>query len=735
MSMPWFRSRRDDRAARRKLERRRRFSVELMEGRQLLSVAASSAPAPVYNTFTVSSTADSGTGSLRWAITESNQTPGYNTIDFDIPGDYLQTISPQSALPAITYPVTIDGTSEPGYDVNPMIILNGSSAGSSANGLTIESADVTVKGLAIDSFSGDGILVDGGAGDVINADDIGISPPGNLNLGNGILGVATAGNAPAGNLSGVVVESSADVTIENSTVSANTLYGVVLTGSSGSVVQGDDIGTNIGATTAVAYNGASLGNGQIGVLINGGSTSNTVGGTAAGTADVISGNGVYGVYISDSNTNGNVVEGDLIGTDYTGNNALGNDDGVDVANGAYDNTIGGTSTAARDVISGNHGDGVQLSTSGPGDLIEGDFIGIQASVTGALGNGRSGVTIQYGASGDTVSDCVISGNGVNGVWFLAASGDTIEGNLIGTNANGNGAIGNGSDGVAIEYGSTDNTIGGTTTAARNVISGNDWDGVHLYGGGVTGNVVEGNYIGTNAAGSGALANAASGVAVFGGASSNTIGGASTSDRNVISGNGVYGVYISDSGTMYNVVENDFIGTDQSGSFAVPNGTDGVIVQAGASVNALSYDVISGNNYDGVLFTGSGTDYNYVIDSLIGLNATANAFVINPQTYVSNVDGVHITNGAYGTSVAFNTIEGNLTGVEIDGSSTNNGVYDNTIAGNIAYGVVLNGTSGNSVMYNTIDSSDYGLVYEGGSPSGQDYGNSYSGDVYGNVVYF
>jgi parallel beta-helix repeat protein len=146
-------------------------------------------------------------------------------------------------------------------------------------------------------------------------------------------------------------------------------------------------------------------------------------------------------------------------------------------------------------------------------------------------------------------------------------------------------------------------------------------------------------------------------------------------------------------------------------------------------------VISGNRYDGVLFTGSGTNYNYVIDSEIGLNAAGSATVINPQTYVSNVVGVHITGGAYGTSIAFNMIDGNLTGVEIDGSSTNNAVYDNMIVGNIAYGVLLNGTWGNSVMYNTISLSAYGLVYEGGSAAGQDYGNSEYGNPYGNVVYF
>ena len=229
-----------------------------------------------------------------------------------------------------------------------------------------------------------------------------------------------------------------------------------------------------------------------------------------------------------------------------------------------------------------------------------------------------------------------------------------------------------------------------------------------------------------------------------GSSSNTIGGSSAADRNVISGNAGNGVNISDSGTQYNVVENDFIGTDATGRFAVPNGSDGVIVQSAASVNALSYDVISGNAAEGVLFTGSGTNYNYVIDSKIGLNAAGTAALIDPQTGYGNIVGVEIAYGASGTSVDFNTISGNVVGVEILGSSTNNGVYDNLIGtdatgqhavGNGAFGVLLELTSGNSVAYNTIDfSGEYGLFYYYSSP-GQDYGNGYSGDAYGSVITF
>lgn len=660
MSMTWFRSRRDDRNARRRQDRRRRFSVEMMEGRQMLS------------TFTVTSTADGGTGSLRAAITQSNQTPGANTIDFAVPGNYLHTISLQSALPTITNPVTIDGTSEGGYSGNPMIILDGSGAGASADGLTIEAADVTVRGLAIDSFAGDGIVVVGGNADVIDSDVVGLTPAGLVGP-SGLL--ATSGNAPAGNFSGVVVESSADVTISNSVISANRQYGINLVNTSDSTIEGDRVGTDSGGTTATAYNGSSLGNGIIGVLVDIGSTDNTIGGTSPAALDIISGNTIYGVYISGASTSGNVVEGDFIGTDYTGTVAVGNDDGVDVAYGATNNTIGGTTAAARNIISGNSGDGIQLSTSGPGDVIEGDFIGTSVTGDSALGNGRSGVTVQYGASGDLIGGTtpgaavVISGNNANGIWFLAAGGDTVEGDLIGTDPTGTTRIPNGGNGVALVAGSSSNTIGGTTAA----------------------------------------------------------------DRNVISGNSGSGVVLSDSGTQYNVVQNDFIGTNATGRFAISNGGDGVLVENGASINALSYDVISGNGVDNVLFTGATTSYNYVIDSKIGLNAAGTGAVSNFGDQV----GVQITNGANGTTVDFDTISGNVIGVEIDGSSTNNAIEEDLIGtdatgqynvGNAEIGVFLNQTSGNYVAYCSIDySGEAGLVYYYSAP-GQDTGNSYAGNA-------
>ena len=131
--------------------------------------------------FSVTTTADSGPGSLRQAILDSNAvTGGTNTIDFAIPGSGVHTILPLSPLPAIVNPVLIDGSSQPGYDDAPLIEIDGSQAGT-ADGLTITGSGVTVLGLDIDRFAdGAGILLSGAGatGDTIEDNFIGTDPTG-----------------------------------------------------------------------------------------------------------------------------------------------------------------------------------------------------------------------------------------------------------------------------------------------------------------------------------------------------------------------------------------------------------------------------------------------------------------------------------------------------------------------------------------------------------------------------
>ena len=151
----------------------------------------------------------------------------------------------------------------------------------------------------------------------------------------------------------------------------------------------------------------------------------------------------------------------------------------------------------------------------------------------------AGVYLWSGVSGNVIGGRppvrnVISANGQYGVMIdNDSTGNTVEGNYIGTDATGSHALGN-FVGVWIQSGSTNNTVGGTTAGARNVISANGEDGVQIDYAGTTGNVVEGIYIGTDATGTVAIGNArAAGVYLWSGVSGNMVGGTSLAARNVI----------------------------------------------------------------------------------------------------------------------------------------------------------------------------------------------------------
>src|SRR4051794_29501052 len=130
------------RTAERVRSRRTRLRVEPLEGRQLLTV------------FAVTNANDTGPGSLRQAIISSNATnlATPNTISFAIASG-TKTIAPLSALPAITRPVVIDGTTQPGSGAAPRIVLDGTGAGKASVGIDIQASGVTVKGLAIDALA------------------------------------------------------------------------------------------------------------------------------------------------------------------------------------------------------------------------------------------------------------------------------------------------------------------------------------------------------------------------------------------------------------------------------------------------------------------------------------------------------------------------------------------------------------------------------------------------------
>jgi hypothetical protein len=408
--------------------------------------SALSKPVAAPLVFTVTNTNDSGTGSLRQAITDANVSGG--TIAFNIPGTGVHTISPTTVLPTITQTVTIDGYSQPGSspNTNPptlglntvlTIELNGQFSGANFGGLVVNAPNCTVRGLVINRFVGDGIRV------------------------------CTDGNVFTGNFIGT------DPT------------GAMASGNGSGAIGGIDFGFC-------------------------GTPSNcTIGGTTPDARNLISANVGSGIAFGGT---GNTVQGNLIGTDVTGTMALGNTDRGINAGGGSNALIGGTSVAARNIISGN-GRGIELGSS---STVQGNFIGTDVTGTVAVGNPNAGVDIN-GTSNNVIGGLtatpgtppgnLISGNvGNTGVILgVGGSGNLIQGNIIGADIMGTQALGN-SGGILIN--GHDNTVGGTAAGARNIIAFNGggnlmcsspfFTGIWVHNSAAINNAILGNSIFSNA---------------------------------------------------------------------------------------------------------------------------------------------------------------------------------------------------------------------------------------------
>jgi titin len=310
----------------------------------------------------------------------------------------------------------------------------------------------------------------------------------------------------------------------------------------------------------------------------------------------------------------------------------------------------------------------------------------------------NGVVLRNGASnniiggmnatpgGSCTGDCnLISGNGWDGVDIEGAGtmNNIVSGNYIGTNVSGTAALGNANSGVGIGNGATYNVIGGDTPGERNLISGNLDGGVGIGGSGTEGNTVSGNYIGTDASGTSAISNGYTGLRIGDGAAYNVIGGDTPGERNVISGSGGHGVKITDSGTVYNIVSGNYIGTDASGTSAIGNAESGVTIARGAQSNLITSNLISGNNREGLVIGDDGTMYNTVSGNYIGTDASG-TFAIGNGRHGVSVRGSAAYNLIGGdTPGERNLISGNGGGVDLSWSAMSNTVSGNYIGMDIS----------------------------------------------------
>jgi len=406
-----------------------------------LLLVAAAAPA---NTFTVTSTADSGAGTLRQAILDANANAGPDTIAFNVTGSGVHTIPLASPLPALTSPVTIDGYTQAGASPNTLPVGQGLSTAlrievtGAGTCFSVQADDVLIRGLVVNGcttsvdfvsgsngrvegsflgtdatgtqrlvdsgqevvaqFGAAGVFVGGaspGARNLLTACGVAVSAPaGNagVTIRGNLINLAPAGDAlltppcPSATFPIVVAGTGAQV-IGNAIAGGSS--GIFLQGS-GNTARGNVIGTDVTGTVV-------LGLSQSGMDVSG--TGNVVGGTAPGDGNVIAGADLYqGLALLGT---GHVVYGNFIGTDVTGTRDLGNHSlGINV--GGDDMTIGGTGAGEGNTVAFNGATFGGVYIAGQHVSVRGNRI-YQNNGLGIdlLQGGNGGVTANDGGDADT----------------------------------------------------------------------------------------------------------------------------------------------------------------------------------------------------------------------------------------------------------------------------------------------------------------------------------------------
>ena len=397
-------------------------------------------------TFTVTNTADAGAGSLRQAITDANAAGGTDTIEFNIVGSGVHTIVPATPLPLITGPTTIDGYTQPGATAN----TNGPELGTNAQ-LMIEIDGTNTGEETVDAILHFMASADGSA------------------------------------VRGLVLNRAAS-------------SGILVEGTDGIVIEGNFIGTNPAGT-------AGLGNAFAGILLNTGPANTTIGGTTPAARNLISGNTFQGISFGQAGGAGqggtnHLVQGNLIGTDASGGNAIpGQQKGIETIGVTSNILIGGTTAAERNVVSGNIDYGIRFRGTGAGKVASGNYVGTNPAGDAPVPNQNDGIEVEatdvlVGGTAEGAGN-LTSGNGRNGINIFQAVGAIVYGNLVGTDATGTFAIANELEGIVV--GANGAIIGGVGPGEGNTIANNLGSGIEVQGltAALDGNTIRGNSIYSN----------------------------------------------------------------------------------------------------------------------------------------------------------------------------------------------------------------------------------------------
>ena len=750
--------------------------------------------------FTVDNTADSdnlltytfadGTNSLRKCIRLANSTTGQDTIWFNIPSaPFLITCA--TALPIISDTVLIDGFSQAGATPGtPMIAIDGlgsvleldaGSGGSTISGLVIyggtkgiyvnasngstivgnyigtnaagtaaaptpitqygihifNSSNTVIggpaglpdrniisgckqNGIRIDGTStatviagnyvgvnqagtasignqGDGIYCSGGAnntvvggsssayGNVIsgnNATGLVINASLNCIVSNNFIGTDSTGNAALGNLNDGMdfTTGCTNVQIRDNVVCSNSQHGIYLSTSNYAVLTGNKIGIGADGTTPLG-NVAVTGSSYYGIDITG-SFKATIGGSLASDRNIISSNNSFGLTIFSSDSA--VIQGNYIGTDVTGTLNRGNTyNGVEV-NSSNNAIIGGITLSEGNLVSGNHQYGINV-VSADSALIESNFVGTDYTGNVAIPNTSNGIILTASAPNAQIFNNVSCGNTVGIMVGFSCDSCTIKGNKVGIGADGITLLGNSQYGIEVSS-AFKPRIGGANTTDRNIICGNPWGGISLDN--ADSAIVQGNYIGTDASG---MLSRGNGMGIYCTGSDNVlIGGGNAGEGNIVSGNSSTGIYVSSVSNARTSIKGNIVGLAVDLSTTIPNTGNGIYLIAcanslvggtspgernyissngsyGIYLDESPFTVISGNyigtDGTGLLGRGNASLGINVADSRQVLIGGIGSSVRNIISATSNGAGINVSGNSQLT-----TIKGNFIGLGVDGST-------------------------------------------------------------------
>ncbi|MEZ4331537.1 MAG: right-handed parallel beta-helix repeat-containing protein [Myxococcota bacterium] len=543
---------------------------------------------------------------LRAALEEANASPGHDTIQLDptFPTiDGFVSIAPQSGLPVISDPLTLDGTTAPGYANNdgwatPIVQIDGTFAGPT-HGLVVGpgGSGSTLLSIALTSFEGDGIRNLGADGTLIQGCHIGIRN-GSMARGNGVDGISLREDADD-NVIGAHCRADDGCLGRGNVVSANQGAGIRISDGDANHIAGNRIGTNVAGSDA-------MGNRMWGVVVLRG-TYNEIGDVVSMTppppadpfevaaGNLISGNGnqhtpfnrrFAGVLVSDDAMecglsyggdpdacSFNRIRANRIGTDAAGMTALGNrGDGIYIES-VWRTTVGGTGLAGN-LVSGNGESGIRVAEFG-GPMAEtrvvGNIVGLDAHLEASLPNGEAGLPEQAGirvsGGGTLINANIVGGNLQDGI--RVESGGVVPmnvvGNVVGTNSRGDDLGNEGAGIIASGYGVQVGVAGQGNTVAFNrkggiVATDEAW--------------VRSNFVGTDASGIDRR-NQMFGIL----ASGARIGGTEPGEGNVIAYNEQVGVLIEPH-VLLGSIEGNLIGV-------LPDGTPGGNFGPGVRIQAES----------------------------------------------------------------------------------------------------------------------------------------------------